>query len=285
MGNRIGITAISKKVAFEKGARPYSAFGADFYRDLLGMYGETVSEESLNVTQYSTFEGLCSEAIAELGKTQDLTTVDLLILAHWMPNTVSYNSTTSYLLHRFKIPAFAFAISDQGTGAVYTALKIASDYLAQGSKKKALVVAVDQTTLPQPLKWLAEREIADTAVAIIVERSNDGSELVATDSLPQGTTGEAGDLTALANKMLADAGVAEAQVTLLSPVTDKTENLGLDFRHQRKLPTHHLVTAPLVALDEWWRIEGPIKTPYALALDQSFGRNRGVLWRLEAGGH
>jgi len=263
--------SISGISTVRKGDRPeqtFRPFGSEFYRDLYTLYGRTLSPEAAGTSHFSTFEGLCIDAIEGLGGKAALEGVDLLVVAHYLPNTIAYHSTTSFLLERYGLNAFAFAVSDQDRGASFTALDVARDYFSTGGASKALLLAVEQSTLPMPVEWPQPGEVVDTAVALLVEPTGISMpSIVSTGAAPRTQTG------ALVARLLDSPGVSSSNVTFL---VDGALHAELNQTDCRKPPTDAAVPAFWLGMSDWLKEESSSQ-PFLLALEESGGRVRGFL--------
>ncbi len=252
MQHQLNIAGIASVTLNEMPDQTFRPFGADFYRDLFSLYQLPLTVEAMGKGKFSTFEGLCVQAIEKLGGKEALAGVDLLILAHYLPNTIAYHSTTSFLLERYGLNAFAFAVSDQEKGASFTALDLAQDYFATGGAKKALLITVEQSTLPMEVPWPKVGELKDTAVALLLE-AGEGTKILATGAVPYTHALE------LKTALLAQAKVPAEDVALLS---------------ENNLSPDSAVSAFWLAMEKWMK-EGT--QPYLLALQEGCGRSRGFL--------
>ncbi|WP_242911383.1 hypothetical protein [Actinomadura terrae] len=73
---------------------------------------------------------------------------DLVILAHGLPDARPRKIVASYLNARTGGRAHSFALSGQGVGAPFTALRMGLAYAKAGRARRFLLCALDQTTLP-----------------------------------------------------------------------------------------------------------------------------------------
>ena len=74
--------------------------------------------------------------------------VDLLVLAFSVPDVRPGRSTATYLSLVCPGNPLSFAICDQGPAAAFTALRLAAGYLDRGDAHRAVVLVVEQSTLP-----------------------------------------------------------------------------------------------------------------------------------------
>jgi 4-hydroxymandelate oxidase len=76
--------------------------------------------------------------------------VDLLVLAHGVPDVTPGRATTTWLSHVCPGGPLAFAVSDQGAAGAFTALRLLDAYVRGGEPRRALLLVVEQPTLFYP---------------------------------------------------------------------------------------------------------------------------------------
>ena len=74
--------------------------------------------------------------------------VDLLVLAYSVPDITPGRATTTYLSHVCPGTPMAFAVSDQGAASAFTALRLVDAYARSGGLRRALLLVVEQDSLP-----------------------------------------------------------------------------------------------------------------------------------------
>ncbi|WP_371483643.1 hypothetical protein [Kitasatospora sp. NBC_00315] len=74
--------------------------------------------------------------------------VDLLVLAYSVPDITPGRATTTYLSHVCPGTPMAFAVSDQGPASAFTALRLVDAYARSGGLRRALLLVVEQDSLP-----------------------------------------------------------------------------------------------------------------------------------------
>ncbi len=100
--------------------------------------------------------------------------VDLIVLAHAMPDVTPGRATAAYLSHLCPGNSMAFAVCDQGTAAPFTGLKIISEYARTGGCPRALLLIMEQATLPYDAPPATPVPDGHTGVALLWE-ANGGS--------------------------------------------------------------------------------------------------------------
>jgi hypothetical protein len=74
--------------------------------------------------------------------------VDALVLAYDIPDIAPGRATATYLSHACPGRPVAFAVSDQGPAGAHTALRLLYDYARSGPFERALLLVVEQSSLP-----------------------------------------------------------------------------------------------------------------------------------------
>jgi hypothetical protein len=100
------------------------------------------------------------------------TQVDLVVLAYAVPDADPRLSTAHLLNRRCPGDPLAFAVSDQGVAAPFSALATARAYLRTGGFQRALVLILDQGALPYPAVQPVALPERDSVVALWLERSD-----------------------------------------------------------------------------------------------------------------
>ncbi|MBP2706802.1 hypothetical protein JOL79_23625 [Microbispora sp. RL4-1S] len=92
---------------------------------------------------------------------------DLLIVAYALPDPHAPEKTlAAHLGHVFGGRSISFAVSEQGLGAPFTALRIADAYLGSGRCHSAAVLILEQTTFPYPEPFVQDGDLVDSAVLL-----------------------------------------------------------------------------------------------------------------------
>jgi hypothetical protein len=76
--------------------------------------------------------------------------IDLLVLAYAVPDVTPGRATATWLSHVCPGSPLAFAVSDQGPAAAFTALRLIRAYATTAALHRALLLGVEQPALPYP---------------------------------------------------------------------------------------------------------------------------------------
>ncbi|MFD9736385.1 hypothetical protein [Umezawaea sp. NPDC059074] len=138
-------------------------FSQRHFADLTKGYGVAVRPEVL--VAGTTFTAMAQNLVAELDLGDDL--VDLAMVAHSTPDLDCRLSAATYLSEELTNGPLVFALSDSGTCAPFTALELAGDYARRHGYHRALVLVLDQATLPYQIDGAAPA--GNAGVAILLE--------------------------------------------------------------------------------------------------------------------
>jgi hypothetical protein len=153
-------------------------------------------------------------------------------------------SAASHLAHVCPGEPRAFAVSDQGVGAPFAALHLIGAHLRSPDFRNALLVVLEQTTLPNfdARIHAGPEEVEDSAVAIVIGH---GGSPVAALTRSEGATPEA--LAGFVERM---AGRVDGRtLLLLGPTLDPAAVRSWGLPVHRASP-RHLCTAVWVELSE-----------------------------------
>jgi hypothetical protein len=153
--------------AFDPG--PVSAADPEldrFLADLLAPYGRAPAPYPAEQTYAAMVEALLRSSGA-----LD-TRVDLVVLAHAVPDADPRRSAAHVVHHLCPGNPLVFALSDQGVAAPFSALATAGAYLRTGGFERALVLILEQATLPYQAPEPVTLPEQGSAVALLLERSD-----------------------------------------------------------------------------------------------------------------
>jgi hypothetical protein len=135
--------------------------------DLTGLYGADYRPDLLDPDRLVSYKYMASELLGELGPL--LGEVDLVILAYATPEIDTRDFVGCFLADAVPGGPLVFSISDQGPTAPFTALRLAGDYLEDCAGRRALVLALDQHTIPWDVPDRAALPTCNAAVAVVVD--------------------------------------------------------------------------------------------------------------------
>jgi 4-hydroxymandelate oxidase len=142
-----------------------------YLTDLLSPYGLALKPGALEPEGQSY--GEMAEALIELAVPAG-EGVDLLVMAYAIPDIAPGRATTTYLSHVCPGGPMAFAVSDQGTAAGFTGLRLIREYARTGGLRRALLLVVEQGSLAYDPGMPAVVPSGHTGVAFLFGDVPDG---------------------------------------------------------------------------------------------------------------
>ncbi|WP_051450320.1 hypothetical protein [Actinospica robiniae] len=179
--------AVSLRRSVRLGFAPSDASGADpqrlaeretYHRDLLRPYGLDPDLGALAGAGPSY--GEMGRALLELAVPPH-EPVDLLVLAYAVPDLEPGRATATYLSHLCPGRPTSFAVSDQGTAAAFTGLKLIGEYTRAGDARRAVLLVVEQATLPYDPGVPVTLPTGHTGVALVLEAVVAGADAADAD--------------------------------------------------------------------------------------------------------
>ena len=151
-----------------------------YYRDLLGQYGSELDEDLARRGTNNAFADLAERALrASPGPVQDSTaqgSPDLLVLAYALHDLHPLTTVSARLNHQLGGRSRNFAVSEQGLGAPFTALRIAQSYARSGRCGSAALFVLEQATYLYPVPFASEHGLTDSGVYLLFAQDGDGWE-------------------------------------------------------------------------------------------------------------
>jgi 4-hydroxymandelate oxidase len=115
-----------------------------------------------------------AEALIELA-VPEREAVDLLVLAHAIPDINPGRNATAQLSARCPGTPLAFGLTDQGAAAPFTALRLIREYARTGGLRRALLLVLEQAELPYDTGVPAARPDGHSGVALLLGEASDSS--------------------------------------------------------------------------------------------------------------
>lgn len=224
----------------------------DFTRRFFASNGRVYTESDSNVVRWlsaddrAPFAEMVRALLPSLSGRADLSDVDLIILAHWLPDIHLGTSVTNFALHALDLPnGLGFAISDCGPSAPLFALHCIERHL-KGSKKKALLMVMDQKHLLYHSEVVQAIDPLNSASLVLIEQDARGGLRYCGYRRHHNVNPV--DLSDLVHGMAADFGLAPQTCTLVAPPEIAED---LDWRGSLLLQDRRLLcSAPFAVLAE-----------------------------------
>jgi hypothetical protein len=145
---------------------------AVYFGDLLRQWGLRFDESRYAAAPRNGFAAMAAAVIDDLDPGGE---VDLLVLAHATPDCAPWVATASLVGGRLPGRPLALAVSDQGSAAGFTALRLACDRVRAGQCGRAVVVLLDQSTVDfHTPRERSSGPVGDHAVALLIEPCGSG---------------------------------------------------------------------------------------------------------------
>lgn len=151
--------------ATRRNPSPFDAELIEYYEDLLGQFGLTVDKRRLDDGRNIGYPELAETVLAGLSVDRP----DLILLAYAIPDLHPLKTVATHVNHLLGGQACSMALSEQGLQAPYTALRVAEAYHRGGNCDRALILVLEQTTLPYHDPLVHDTPLSDTAVALVLE--------------------------------------------------------------------------------------------------------------------
>ena len=146
-----------------------------FYRDLLGPRRGELDENLARRGTNIAFTDLAERALrAAPGAARR--SPDLLMVAYALHDLHPLTTVSSRLNHQLGGRSRSFAVSEQGLGAPFTALRIAQSYARSGRCGSVALFVLEQATYPYPVPFATEHKLTDSGVCLLFAEDGDGWE-------------------------------------------------------------------------------------------------------------
>jgi 4-hydroxymandelate oxidase len=142
-----------------------------YVADMAAPYGVAVRTDLIEQGAGHSYGEMCAPLLAEL--VSEERPADLLVLATEIPDIRLGRATATYLGWHCPGAPLAFAVSDQGPLAAFTALHLIDGYVRTGGCTRAVLLVAEQPTLYHELPVPAP--VPDRAAAVGVVLETDGT--------------------------------------------------------------------------------------------------------------
>ncbi|KUL33782.1 hypothetical protein [Actinoplanes awajinensis] len=162
----------------------------EYLSDMTELYGRRFDRDRHAAASRNSFTTMADQLVRDL----DLAVpVDLVVIAHSTPDADPRRVTACYLNELLHGDPLAFAVSDQGPVAPFTALRLLGTYSGDFPGCRALLLVLEQTTMSYEVTG-ARYPVPghDIGVAVLLEPA--GSDGVSVHQCPDVTPAAAGAL-------------------------------------------------------------------------------------------
>jgi hypothetical protein len=143
-----------------------------YLTDMVRPYGLTVDAEALDEGRGQCYADMAGALIPEVSAEEQ--PVDLLVMAFAVPDVTPWRCTTSHLSLLCPGSPMAFAVSDCGTTAAFTGLRLIRAQAAGPSSPRAVLIVVEQAAINHELPIPAAAPARHAAVALRCDRAGPG---------------------------------------------------------------------------------------------------------------
>lgn len=156
-----------------------------YLTDLVRPFGLAVHTEALGEGRGQSYGDMAGALIAEVTAEDQLT--DLLVMAYAVPDVTPWRCTAAHLSHMCPGNPMAFAVSDCGTTAAFTGLRLIRAQAVGRDSPRALLIITEQAAANHELPLPASMPARHAAVALRCDQAGPG--LVNAVRLRSGVTG------------------------------------------------------------------------------------------------
>nr|WP_316654791.1 hypothetical protein [uncultured Gellertiella sp.] len=150
------------------------------------------------------FSNMVEALLPRLAENNDLARIDMVILAHWLPDLHLGSSVTNFAMHALGLDnARGFAISDRGLTAPFYALDLLSRCMNNSKVKKALLLVMDQKHLLYRSALVDQVKPENSGLAMVLSSETKGGHVFAGYARKTLSRNDnlAGHLSAMAHEM------------------------------------------------------------------------------------
>ena len=155
-----------------------------YLTDMVRPFGLALHTEALSQGRGQSYGDMADALIAEVTTEDQLT--DLLVMAFAVPDVTPWRCTAAHLSHTCPGNPMAFAVSDCGTTAAFTGLRLIRAQAVGPSSPRALLIITEQAAINHELSVPASLPARHAAVALRCDQAGPG--LVSSVRLRSGVT-------------------------------------------------------------------------------------------------
>ena len=142
-----------------------------YYADLYSLYDIPMSEKALIAGGQYSYAQLGDGILEKLSDQDLLRDIDLMVIVTWSPEfDAEYASCSAYFNEKYRMQCRLIDVGDQGTLAPFSALKIIHACLAGERYSNALLLVLEQTTIPRQI--YADKRLPkwNAAIGLIISK-------------------------------------------------------------------------------------------------------------------
>lgn len=178
------ISGVARRVFDEQAGSARDPAYRTYLTDMVRPFGLAVHTEALGEGRGQSYGDMAGALIAEV--TAEDQPADLLVLAFAVPDVTPWRCTAARLSHLCPGNPMAFAVSDCGTTAAFTGLRLARAQAVGPGSPRALLIIAEQAAVNHELAIPASIPARHAAVALRCDQAGPG--LVSSVRLRSGVT-------------------------------------------------------------------------------------------------
>jgi hypothetical protein len=144
---------------------PFDEQMLEYYQDLVAQFDLPFDERRLSDGPNVSYTELADALLAAPGFT--VPPPDLILLTYAVPDLHPLHVVSAYVNARLGNGARSMAVSEQGLRSPYTALRIADAFHRSGRCDHALLLVLEQTSLPYHDPFVHDTPLAETGAALV----------------------------------------------------------------------------------------------------------------------
>jgi len=142
-----------------------------FYRDLYRLYDKQLSAGSFNEGPGYSYTELGTYLLDNCAKKGGLNNLDLMVVVYWAHEfDPDHSSCGPFFAETYGIKGPILDVCDQGSAAFFTGLNIIQQYMRHGKTKKAMLLALEQTSIPRDKADHPVLPVTNAAAAIVIQK-------------------------------------------------------------------------------------------------------------------
>lgn len=146
----IVIDSINYKPCAKNGIKEPRPRFIQYYKDLYSHLGSEIEEAVFKEGSQATYSELGEAILTECNQSSILSDLDLMVVAYWAYEfDPDHASCGAYLCEKFNLDCKMFDVCEQGSIAPFTAIKIINSFIKNAQINKAVLLILEQTTIPR----------------------------------------------------------------------------------------------------------------------------------------
>ncbi|XVV00739.1 hypothetical protein ACQPW3_25320 [Actinosynnema sp. CA-248983] len=145
---------------------PFDEDMLEYYRDLLAQFAVPYDEQRLREGPNVSYTELADALLSALGP--EAAAPDVILLTYAVPDLHPLRVVSAHVNARLGGGANSMALSEQGLRSPYTALQVADAFHRAGRCDTAVLLVLEQTSLPYHDPLVHDTPLTETAAALVL---------------------------------------------------------------------------------------------------------------------